>query len=90
MEGCAEPGEFKVLRYHPLLEALLYLFLEDNELFLHLWIDISFLIGWPKAPKCIADDVVSRSCLFNTEYIFSQLLEDVLPLHKLLLLLRHV
>lgn len=71
MEYTAYPGEFEVHGYLPRLKPLLYLFLKNYKLFFHLRIDISFLIGRPKAPKCIADDVVSGSCLFNTEYVFS-------------------
>jgi len=71
VELAAYSREFKLVRDFSRLEPGSDLLFEDDQLILHLWIDVPLLLGGPEAPKCIADDVAIGRYLFSAEDVIS-------------------
>ena len=66
------------------LKTLSDLLFENYEFIFHFRIDISLLVGGPKAPKSIADDVAEPRLLLFSENIMPQLGQDISSLFELL------
>lgn len=67
VEGATDSGELEVAFDFFGFETRSNLFLENHQLFFHLWINVPFIFGWPKAPKGVTDYVSLLGFFFIAE-----------------------
>lgn len=83
MQSCANSRKLKIIVNFFIFKSLFDFLFKNNKFILHLWIDVSFFIRWPKSPKSITNNISKSGFLFFSKNIFSQLNQDLLPLHQL-------
>ena len=71
MESTAMPWKFKVLWYFLCFKPCIYFLFKNHQFIFHLRINIPFFLGWPEAPKCIANYISFFALLFHSENIVS-------------------
>ena len=83
MKSGTNPWELKTFEHISIFISSFDLVFKNDQLHFHFWIYVPFFIGWPKTPKCIANDATILIFQFFPKNIFSKLHENVLPLEQL-------